>query len=281
MCSSCSLISSKVLYTDGFHTFLHAQLELFLPQQTPSTNAPLFNESSSASPSSTPGQQPYYGPESAFALWPAGTPVDISVYLHESIILPPLSHPAIAQSKVFDEKSFTLGDKSDKRLASVDVPFPRSVQNNGTLWAHIFISQSGAIMDPTDENYDSTKAYRMAKPLTKYLPKKKIVKTKKLIGATEEEKAAQELKPEVPVVDAMGNPIITSYWHSNLTLEMVDYFGTMDYRQSPPQVKKYIRLESTGKRDETGQNGWYYPILFINDFWQLKEHMVELNSTVT
>lgn len=253
-------------------------IEVFLPQQTPSTNPPLFNESSNASPSSTPSQQHFYGPESAFALWPAGIPVDISIFLHESLILPPLSHPAIAHKRVFDEKNFILGDKSDKRLVSIDIPFSQSVKQNGTLWAHIFISQSGAVIDSTDENYDSTKAYRMTKPLTKYFPKKKVVKTKKLIGATEETK---ELEPEVPVVDAMGNPIITNYWHSNLTLEMVDYFGTMDYKQTPPQLRKYIRLESTGKRDTTGQNGWYYPILFVNDFWQLKEHMVELNSTVT
>ena len=254
---------------------------MVLPQKTPSTNAPLFNESSSDSPSSTPAQQFFYGPESTFALWEAGIPVDISVYLHESLALPPLSHPAIAQKRVFDEKNFILGDKSDNRLVSVDVPFSRPVKNNGTLWAHIFISQSGAIMDPSDENYDPTKAYRMAKPLTRYLPKKKVVKTKKLIGATEEEKAAQELEPDIPVVDAMGNPIITSYWHSNLTLEMVDYFGTLDYKQTAPQLRKYIRLESTGKRDATGKNGWYYPVLFINDFWQLREHMVELNNTVT
>jgi len=37
----------------------------------------------------------------------------------------------------------------------------------------------------------------------------------------------------------------------------------------------------TGARDASGQNGWYYPILYTNTFWQLKKHMTELNSTVT
>ena len=38
---------------------------------------------------------------------------------------------------------------------------------------------------------------------------------------------------------------------------------------------------ATGARDATGKNGWYYPVLFVNTFWQLKTHMTTLNSTVT
>jgi len=170
---------------------------------------------------------------------------------------------------------------NDKRLASVDVSFPESVKNNGTLWAHIFVAQSGAVMDPTDENYDTAKAYRTVKLMNRYMPKRKVVKTKKLVGATEEEKAAAEAVLEAPVVDELGNPIIMSYWHSNLTLEMVEGEGAVNYAGTPPPLVKYIRLEATGKRDASGKNGWYYPIVFMNDFWLLKEHMVELNSTVT
>jgi hypothetical protein len=40
-------------------------------------------------------------------------------------------------------------------------------------------------------------------------------------------------------------------------------------------------MESTGARDGSGQNGWYYPVLFVNTFWQLRTHMMTLNSTVT
>lgn len=136
-------------------------------------------------------------------------------------------------------------------------------------------------MDPTDENYDMAKAYRTVKLMNRYMPKKKVVKTKKLIGATEEEKAAEEAESEPSVVDELGNPIITSYWHSNLTLEVVENSGAVNYAGTPPPLLKYIRLEATGKRDASGKNGWYYPIVFTNDFWLLKEHMVELNSTVT
>lgn len=251
----------------------------FFPGAPSPSKAPSFKKSAESAPAA--GQQYLHIPELVYPLWPTDIPIDISVYLYESLALPPFSHPTVASNKVFDEKNFTIGNKSDKRVTSVNVPFSESVKNNGTLWAHIFVSQSGAVMDPTDENYDMEKAYRTVKLMNRYMPKKKIVKTKKLIGGTEEEKAAEGTEPEVPVVDELGNPIITSYWHSNLTLEIVENSGAVNYAGTPPPLLKYIGLEATGKRDATGKNGWYYPIVFMNDFWLLKEHMAELNSTVT
>jgi hypothetical protein len=33
------------------------------------------------------------------------------------------------------------------------------------------------------------------------------------------------------------------------------------------------------KRDETGTKGEYYPVVFPNEFWHLRQHYMELNST--
>ena len=48
-----------------------------------------------------------------------------------------------------------------------------------------------------------------------------------------------------------------------------------------PAVRQHVQLESNGARDASGQNSWYYPVLFVNTFWQLRDHMTELNDTVT
>jgi hypothetical protein len=48
-----------------------------------------------------------------------------------------------------------------------------------------------------------------------------------------------------------------------------------------PAVRQYVHPEASGARDGTGQNGWYYPVLFVNTFWQLRTHMTTLNETVT
>jgi len=57
--------------------------------------------------------------------------------------------------------------------------------------------------------------------------------------------------------------------------------GVMHFPSLQPAVRQYVRMESSGARDGTGQNGWYYPVLFVNSFWQLKTHMMPVNSTVT
>src|SRR5271156_3513882 len=57
--------------------------------------------------------------------------------------------------------------------------------------------------------------------------------------------------------------------------------GVMHFPTLHPAVRQYVHMERTAARDATGQNGWYYPVLFVNTFWQLKTHMTILNSTVT
>lgn len=55
----------------------------------------------------------------------------------------------------------------------------------------------------------------------------------------------------------------------------------MNYPDLAPASRQYVHTEASGARDATGQNGWYYPVLFVNTFWQLRTHMTALNSTVT
>lgn len=217
-----------------------------------------------------------YQPDKISPIWPEGTGMDMSIYVSESLILPPLSSPEMQEKKVFDEKNIKLGDWDEKRSVAVDYHFSESVQHNGSLFAHIFVAKHGAEMDPAAPGYDRSQSYIVTRLLTRYFPKKKVVKTKKLIGASDEEEEQQE---EIPATTPDGKPIITSYWHSNLTLNIVDG-GVMSWPTLPSPLKQYVTLERTGAREETGRNGWYYPIIFPNEFWLLRDHMVELNSTV-
>lgn len=85
-----------------------------------------------------------------------------------------------------------------------------------------------------------------------------------------------QVEEEIPT-----GPVITSHYHPNFTLSFIPDTGVMQFPSLPPPVLRYIHLEETGARDATGQNGWYYPVLFVNSFWQLRSHMTALNSTVT
>ncbi|KAI9813796.1 MAG: hypothetical protein M1827_003586 [Pycnora praestabilis] len=212
-------------------------------------------------------------PQAVAPIWPMDSALDISIYVSPSLVMPSLAKVP-KDSLVVEEKGFTIGDWKDKREIDTSFPVPKEVQNNGTLWAHFYVALSGSALDPLAKNYDVAKAYHFFRPLNQYRAKKKIAKTKKLLGSSDVTEADEE-DPEPK------GPIIASYYHPNFTLAVIPDSGVMNYPSLHPAVRSSVNLETTGARDESGQNGWYYPILFVNTFWQLRDHMTELNTTVT
>ncbi|THX19315.1 cleft lip and palate transmembrane 1, partial [Aureobasidium pullulans] len=210
-------------------------------------------------------------PQMIMPLWQQNTSMDINMYVSPSFAMPALSQMP-AESLVLQERNYHYGDWNDKRHVHTNINIPQSVQENGTLWAHIYISQSGSVMDPTLPGYDTFKAYRVTRPLTNYLAKKKISKTRNLLDSSEADEEA-ETEP--------SGPVISNYYHPNFTLSIIPNIGTPVYPQMHPAMRQFVSLEATGARDESGQNAWYYPVLYLNTFWQLRSQMTELNSTVT
>ncbi len=248
-------------------------------QKAPPAAAP---EMGGAAPSTGAGGEVVYDysavPQTVFPLWPTDTSVDVSMYISPSVAMAPL-HATPKGSLIFQEKNFTLDqnyglfDKtSDTRHISTSFSVPKQVQNNGTLWAHIFIAQTGAELDPASASYDAGKAYRVLRPLTQYLARKKVRKTRNLLEAKNE---TSEEEHEVE-----EGPQIASYYHPNITLSFVLNPGNPSYPQMHPAVRQFYTLESTGARDASGKNGWYYPVVYTNTFWQMKKDMTELNSTI-
>lgn len=210
-------------------------------------------------------------PQTIFPLWPANQSIDISMYVSPSMAVPPLSSMP-KSSLVLHERNFSL-QGSDSREAHSVFAVPKSVQDNGTLWAHVFIGQAGAELDPSVYTYDHAKAYRMSWPLTQYLAAKKVRKTRNLL------EARNETEEEEPEAEPQG-PQIASFYHPNLTLSFVPSSGAAHYPNMHPAVKQWYVLEATGKRDASGKNGWYFPLLYPNTFFQLRKDMSELNTTV-
>ncbi|PGH09947.1 hypothetical protein AJ79_05563 [Helicocarpus griseus UAMH5409] len=203
-------------------------------------------------------------------IWPMDSPVDISVYLSPSIRISSLD--AVPEDlKVLEEKNFKIGDYDDSREIATSFNVPKEVQQNGTLWAHFYMSLAGHPLDPKDKAYSSDSAVYFRRPLTQYLPKKKAKKLKNLLSADETEEDIEE---------ASQITQIGSFYHPNFTLSVIPDTGILTLPSMPPATRQYLQLERTGARDATGQNGWYYPMLFVNTFWQLRSHMTELNSTV-
>ncbi|KAK2002077.1 cleft lip and palate transmembrane protein 1 [Colletotrichum falcatum] len=213
-------------------------------------------------------------PRKLAPIWPMDSYIDITVTLSDTFVPTPLSQTP-QEKVVLKEQKFKIGNYSEKRSIDTTIDIPPSVQNNGTLWGHFYISLPGSQPDPHLDTFDPASAYYFAYPLTQYIPKKKEFKTRSLLeGKAEEE-------PEETVEENETGPVIASYYHPNASFSIIPNTGVLDYRQTHPAIRPFIHLEPTGARDGSGQHSWYYPILFVNTFWQLKSQMILLNDTVT
>ena len=194
------------------------------------------------------------------------------MYVSPSLIMPSLKHVP-SETLVLQEKNIRLDGWKHTRDIHTSFKVPKEVQNNGTLWAHLYVAQSGSPTDPTDGHYDPALAYHFVRPLNQYLQKKKARKARNLLAGTSEQQEEEES-------DGLPQTYISSFYHPNFTMSFVPDLGVQSYVKMHPAVREWIQHESTGARDLTGQNGWYYPLLYLNTFWQLRSHMTELNSTV-
>ncbi|KAL1999305.1 hypothetical protein VTN02DRAFT_4713 [Thermoascus thermophilus] len=209
-------------------------------------------------------------PDAVAPIWPTNSSLDLTIYVSPSIVMPPFDEMP-TDSLVLEEKNFTIGNYSDNREVETTIQVPEEVKHNGTLWAHFYVALTGQQLDPSAEDYSTETAYHFVRPLNQYLPKKKAKKLKNLLADAEETEEVEDDTPDVQIV---------SYYHPNFTVSVIPDSGVQKYRMMHPAVRQHVHLESSGARDSTGQNGWYYPIVFLNTFWQLRSHMTELNSTV-
>ncbi|KAJ4566369.1 hypothetical protein HRR93_006692 [Exophiala dermatitidis] len=205
-------------------------------------------------------------------IWPDDSVLDIQVYVSPK---PDVGSPSNLpkDTLVVNEKGFKMGNYSEDREIQTKIAIPEEVQHNGTLWAHFFVGLSGSQLDPTAADYDTAKATHFKRALNHYFPKKKTRKLKNLLDKSE----TTESEPGEPQAQGVQ---IGSYYHPNFTVAVVPNTGLQNWRQMHPAMRKNIVLEPTGARDASGMNGWYYPVVFLNTFWQLRSQMTELNDTV-
>lgn len=116
---------------------------------------------------------------------------------------------------------------------------------------------------------ENPKGLSLYPELTRFLPKKRVRKEKKLIGgddsATEEE---QDLTLPKEIV---------AHWASNLTLTIVSNGGKINRAQLHPAAQPHYLLAPTAP-DAPAK---YYPPVFPNDFWLLRENIHPINATDT
>ncbi|KAE8669529.1 Transmembrane CLPTM1 family protein isoform 2 [Hibiscus syriacus] len=170
----------------------------------------------------------------------------------------------------------TWGPESTRTL-SLNYHPSDALKNNGSLYAHVFFARSGYPPDPNDPEYQPQAAFGRTHPVVEYLPKSRSDKRKSLIGNS---KDAEGSEPVAMVADDAeadskddGPVEWISYWKPNITINLVEDFTQYGHNAVPPNVSPYLNIDPS--------NGNYYPTIFFNEFWLLRDKLIAINETVT
>ncbi|ODV89997.1 hypothetical protein CANCADRAFT_56614 [Tortispora caseinolytica NRRL Y-17796] len=198
-------------------------------------------------------------------VWPVGSLLHAAIYINDRPLLYKEEEPIYVTQVVYGDK---FSDTIDTELTLTS-----AMSNNGSIFAHILLSREGAELDPQGAGFDPLAATRYTFQLNHFFPKRKQVKEKYLLGSTHDEEEFEEEQDD----DSMYEKEIVSYWHPNITVQMVRNSGEFDLSKSPPVLREHLKVAAyEGQRVKT-----YFPIIFYNDFWHLKSQMIELNNSVT
>lgn len=167
------------------------------------------------------------------------------------------------------------GPESTRSLSLKYYP-SEALKHNGSLFAHVFFTRSGYPADPSDPEYQPLAAFGRTHPVVVYFPKSKADKRKSLLGNSEGSEDSTVSEPLV-VEEKEGSeddkPVEwISYWKPNITVNLVEDFTRYRKNAVPPNIAPYLNVEM-----ETGN---YYPTVFFNEFWLLRNKLIPLNDTV-
>ncbi|KAF9236213.1 cleft lip and palate associated transmembrane protein [Melanogaster broomeanus] len=253
-------------------------MKFFLPATPPSAPA-VASPRSDTDPSTGQPNPSLLPPQQVHLAWALGQPLSMYVYFSTSPNGDVFSRQWTSAWREDQDKglpnfvwtNITFGDWNQQRTAYYDIALPEAVQRNASLWADVFLTKEGASPDPSHQSFDPQSVHHIRKLLTRYLPKAKARKEKNLLSSSDDVVEEEEEVPE--------ERVIVPYWHRNLTLALVSDETVLAFDKLPPAIPEQDVHLVSGARDSTGTRGFYKPIVFPNDFWLLRSHLTEINTT--
>ncbi|KAI9012160.1 cleft lip and palate transmembrane protein 1-domain-containing protein [Phycomyces nitens] len=231
-------------------------------------------------------------PSAVVPLWQEGTPMKLSVYVNESpFFVEYSSQPAWVSDQIH------FGEPFERSEYHMDIPATQFLQNNGTLYAHVFLVREESSIDPADATFVPDSVVYIRHTLTKYYPKKAVLKQKNLLQKSDEEEEIvqeeifEEDKEGGSALGGFGDSFLgnwtrraplVAYWHENITLSLVnDPKSTIPRNGLQPATIKYVPFDTGLTRDPSRNVGFYRPIVFPNDFWVLRQNAYPINETIS
>uniref|UniRef100_T1J5T4 Cleft lip and palate transmembrane protein 1 n=1 Tax=Strigamia maritima TaxID=126957 RepID=T1J5T4_STRMM len=188
-------------------------------------------------------------------LFANGTAMDMYVYLSEDEFFQDFNN---SKALIWLQKDLLYGDwesgenKDGSYRNEMQVPASQSLMNNGSLYVHVYFVKAGRSPDPVAKGkYTRKFTVSKYKMLTRY--KKTTQKLQRLLMS---DAPVEETKP------VKGGEIV-SHWHPNLTINIIN-----DQTQ---WVQGNVQFEPA--------SGKYFPIVYLNDYWNLNRDYQPINET--
>ncbi|XP_072704843.1 putative lipid scramblase CLPTM1 [Ciconia boyciana] len=203
-------------------------------------------------------------------LFPKDTLMDLYVYIseHEHFTDFNVSSALFWQKRDLVYGDWTSGENADgcyEHYGEVDIS--QSVQQNGSIYIHVYFTKSGFHPDPRQKNlYRRLATVHTSRMINKY-KRRRFQKTKNLL--TGETEADPEM---IKRAEDYGPVEVISHWHPNLTINMVDDHTPWVKGSVPPPLDQYVKFDAI--------SGDYYPILYFNDYWNLQKDYFPINETL-
>uniref|UniRef100_A0A1W7RAS7 Cleft lip and palate transmembrane protein 1 n=1 Tax=Hadrurus spadix TaxID=141984 RepID=A0A1W7RAS7_9SCOR len=202
-------------------------------------------------------------------IFPNGTLMDLYVYISEKEDFSEFNNSDLLkwyQPELIYGDWYGGPDNNGIYSMETEIAISESVQNNGSLWLHLYITKNGKSPDPMEKGRYSRKYTIYKKKRLNKFKKRRYHRTQNLL--TGETAATPEMikKAEDSAVE------IISHWHPNLTVNIIDDHTPWVQGHVPPPLDEYIEFEPvTGK---------YYPVVYVNDYWNLMREYQPINNTV-
>ncbi|KAI9998150.1 hypothetical protein PInf_002484 [Phytophthora infestans] len=159
-------------------------------------------------------------------------------------------------------------------IREMNVSVDDHLLSNGSLYAHVFVTKDGCSPNPADSTYDAMSSIHRSVELTAFRPPPKIVKKRNLLETRTAEEAQEKTEEEAQQVANADRDVYISMWKPSFYVNLVLDHTTYSTRQPPPP---FVSTEM----DFDKEAGVYSPVLFVNEFWLLEEHLTAVNDTVT
>lgn len=204
----------------------------------------------------------------AHNLFPPGQLFDLHMYLDES----DQRFSNFGERNLFHQEleirygDYSIGPEKDGILSfEKTLPTPEVLLRNQSIYLHVFITKSGASPNPRDRTYIKREVVYGVYQLNKYRKKYYKQTTNLLTGKTDQS------EDDIEKATKMKFEIL-NFWHPNLTVNLVDDQTQWSKGSLPSPLDEAVVFDTVG--------GFYLPILYFNNYWNLASEYMQINDTV-